>query len=94
MREIGGNDEGNGFLQVKRAITSLLTAKLTRSFTAASSLSLAVRVELWFLSCRLHVQVGIRGMPGHARSEPLEKASDEISTCKLIQTRGNPFIML
>ena len=50
MRELGCNDKGNGLLQVKRAITSSSTAKLTRSSTAASSLSLAVRVELCVLS--------------------------------------------
>ena len=50
MRELGCNDKGNGLLQEKLAITSSSTAKLTRSFTAASSLSLAVRVELCVLS--------------------------------------------
>ena len=50
MRELGCNDKGNGLLQEKLAITSSSTAKLTRSFTAASSLSLAVRVEPWVLS--------------------------------------------
>jgi hypothetical protein len=50
VRELGCNDKGNGLLQEKLAITSSSTAKLTRSFTAASSLSLAVRVEPWVLS--------------------------------------------